>query len=189
GGGGGTGGGTSLPVSFFVTSTGSGPAGGNLGGIQGADAKCQALASAAGAGAATWRAYLSTTTEDARDRIGSGPWFNFAGDMVASSVASLHTNGISNGVPQHMMDQNGNAIPAKEHDILTGSLPNGTKDIGGTCADWTSGAFAVHATVGHTDIPNPPFSPSWNSAHRTLGCTQNSFQNPNGAGRLYCFAL
>jgi hypothetical protein len=190
-GGAGVGGGPAVAFSFFVTSFGSGASGGNLGGLAGADAKCQSLAQTAGVGAATWRAYLSSSAGDARDRIGTGPWTNFAGDTIATSVAGLHANGIphdQNGIT-FMMDEFGAAIPASEHDILTGSTPTGTLVNGGTCADWTSSANAEDVMVGHTDIPAPQFSPSWNSAHLVGSCTENALDNTNGAGRLYCFAM
>lgn len=176
-------------MSFFVTSVGSGAVGGNLGGLVGADQTCQTLAMAAGQGACTWRAYLSTTDEDARDRIGEGPWMNAAGDVVAADLTALHTDGVSNGKPMHMMDENGASIPAAEHDILTGSEEDGTVTDGGTCADWTSDGGNDGARVGHSDIPgNPAFSPSWNAAHTVGGCSQQNLISTNGAGRLYCFA-
>lgn len=179
-----------MGLSFFVTSVGSGDAGGDLGGLEGADATCQALAEAVGAGDRTWHAYLSTSTEDARDRIGAGPWFNAAGDMVAADVESLHADGLSNGDPQHMLDENGAEVPAQEHDILTGSQEDGTLLDGSTCDDWTSSGGGDQARVGHSDIPmNPMFSPSWNSAHDTPGCGPGDLEEVGGAGRLYCFAI
>jgi hypothetical protein len=196
-GGGGAGGGEPAPFSFFVTSVGSGQLGGNLGGLAGADAICQALADAAGAGNATWHAYVSATTEDARDRIGTGPWVNFAGDTVAMDVDTLHADGLSNGpsaadpnAPQHILDEMGNPAPGAEHDILTGSLEDGTLDDGNNCNDWTSDAGGDSARVGHSDVPmNPQFSPSWNSAHDSAGCGEQDLIDTGGAGRLYCFAL
>ena len=179
-----------MGLSFFVTSVGSGDAGGNLGGLEGADAACQALAEAVGEGARTWHAYLSTSTVDARDRIGSGPWYNAAGEMIAADVASLHADGLSNGDPQHALDENGQEVPGNEHDILTGSQEDGTLLDGSTCDDWTSSSGGGQARVGHSDIPmNPMFSPSWNSAHDTPGCGPGHLQQVGGAGRLYCFAI
>jgi hypothetical protein len=179
-----------LGLSFFVTSVGSGDAGGDLGGLEGADAACQSLAEAVGAGDRTWHAYLSDSTEDARDRIGAGPWYNAAGDMIAADAGSLHADGLSNGDPQHMLDENGNEVPANEHDILTGSQEDGTLLEGSTCDDWTSNGGGDQARVGHSDIPaNPMFSPSWNSAHDTPGCGPDDLQDVGGAGRLYCFAI
>ena len=158
--------------------------------LEGADATCHALAEAVGEGARTWHAYLSASTEDARDRIGAGPWYNAAGDMVAADVASLHADGLSNGDPQHMLDENGNEVPASEHDILTGSQEDGTLMEGSTCDDWTSDGGGEQARVGHSDIPmNPMFSPSWNSAHDTPGCGAEQLEQVGGAGRLYCFAI
>lgn len=177
-------------MSFFATSVGSGEMGGNLGGLEGADATCQALADAVGQGGCTWHAYLSTTDEDARDRIGAGPWQNAAGDVIAADVDALHTDGLSNGDPQHVLDEHGNEIPGNEHDILTGSQEDGTLLEGSTCEDWTAAGGESVARVGHSDIPmNPMFSPSWNSAHDTPGCTPEELAQVGGAGRLYCFAI
>ena len=80
------------PMSFFVTSTGPGD-GANLGGLEGADAHCQMLATGVGRGSATWRAYLSTqgpNAVNARDRIGTGPWHNAQGGRIGRSVAEIH---------------------------------------------------------------------------------------------------
>jgi hypothetical protein len=181
-------------LTFFVTSSGSGEDGGDLGGLAGADARCDELATAVGAGSKTWRAYLSTASEDARDRIGSGPWMNAAGEMIAADVEVLHTEGLSNGDPQHMLDENGATVPGNEHDILTGSDAAGRllteAGVVATCNDWTaSGATDPGPRVGHSDIPaNPMFSPSWNSAHTAPGCDAASLTMVGGAGRLYCFA-
>ena len=65
-----------------------------LGGLEGADKQCQTLAQAAGAGGKTWHAYLSTQGSgavNARDRIGSGPWKNAKGTVIAKDVADLHS--------------------------------------------------------------------------------------------------
>ncbi len=178
-------------MTFFATSVGSGEMGGNLGGLEGADATCQALAEAVGQGGCTWHAYLSTSEEDARDRIGTGPWQNANGDMVASDVESLHDDGLPNGDPEQLvLDENGAEVPGNEHDILTGSNEDGTLLDGSTCADWTSSSGDDVARVGHSDIPdNPMFSPSWNSAHDTPGCAPDDLDQVGGAGRLYCFAI
>jgi hypothetical protein len=177
-------------MSFFATSAGSGVDGGNLGGLAGADARCQAFADAVGQGACTWHAYLSSSTEDARDRIGTGPWQNSAGETIAASVEALHTDGLSNDDPQHVLDENGLAVPGNEHDILTGSQEDGTLLPDATCADWTSDSQDDDAGVGHSDIPqNPMFSPSWNQAHVVNGCREQDLESTGGAGRLYCFAL
>jgi len=186
GGAGGSGG--ALAFSFFVTSVGSGALGGNLGGLTGADAICQGLATAAGVGAGTWHAYLSTSAEDARDRIGTGPWTNFDGAVIAADVAALHNDGLSNGNPQHIIDETGNPAPANEHDIFTGSGDDGTLSGNTTCQDWTSNSNQDTGHVGHSDIPMN-FSPSWNNAHDTQSCTRNGIINRGGSGRLYCFAL
>src|SRR3954449_10626676 len=76
-------------MGFFVTS--SNPKGGNLGGLAGGDALCQSLAQAAGAGGKNWHAYLSSSTVDAKTRIGNGPWYNFKSELIASNVADLHS--------------------------------------------------------------------------------------------------
>jgi hypothetical protein len=170
---------------------GSGANGGNLGGLDGADAVCERLATAVGAGSRTWRAYLSTDTVDAISRIGDGPWYNQALTEVASSVADLLAEGISNGDPQLILDETGTPAPANQHDILTGTLENGTKAPGLNCANWTSNSadLTEQPQVGHSDIPgNPMFSPSWNAAHVSANCSQQGLTMRGGAGRLYCFA-
>jgi hypothetical protein len=183
-------------LSFFVTSTGSGADGGNIGGLAGADAKCAALAEEAGAVGFTWRAYLSSSEVDAIDRIGDGPWYNAEADLVAADLTSLRANGISNAAPQHMRDENGDVVPQREHDIFTGSNDAGELylDENGathTCNDWTSsGTEPGGPRVGHSDVPtNPMFSASWNNAHDAPACDQASIAMVGGAGRLYCFAL
>ena len=182
-------------MSFFITSVGSGADGGNLGGLSGADGRCQMLATAVGAGSKTWHAYLSSSSVNARDRIGSGPWYNQAGERSADSVAALHPatgNGLSNGNPQHVLDETGMPAPGNQHDVLTGSLPDGTLSGALTCMDWTSNSEGLteNPQVGHSDIPgNPMFSPSWNSAHVSANCSQAGLTARGGAGRLYCFAV
>lgn len=183
--------------SFFVTSVGSGEDGGDLGGLAGADATCEQLAEAAqpGAEARTWRAYLSTEDENARDRIGDGPWYNVNDEMIAQDLASLLSpDPVFNGAQNMIVDENGTNAPGPEHDILTGSDAMGMlmlKDDGtpDNCDNWTSSSEALTAFVGHSDIPgNPMFSPSWNAAHQTQSCTQEGLVAFGGAGRLYCFA-
>ena len=197
-------------MSFFITSVGSGN-GANVGGLAGADAHCQMLAEAAGAGDRTWAAYLSTqgpNAVNARDRIGSGPWYNADGVMVAESVAALHMDSANineetgldeNGddVPYVRLQPDGTAIPPAEqpepveHDILTGSQADGTAFPAGedrTCANWTSNGDGS-AMLGHHDRRSlqPGLSP-WGAAHPSQGCGQQSLVNTGGAGRLYCFA-
>jgi hypothetical protein len=181
--------------SFFVTSVGSGANGGNLGGLAGADATCQRLATAVNAGNRTWRAYLSTTTANARDRIGTGPWYNKNGLLIAASVDALHDAAtVFNGSPNLIVDENGVNAPGPEHDILTGSTAEGRlfateQGVVLTCSDWTSNAAEFAARVGHSDIPgNPMFSPLWHSAHDSANCTAAGLVMRGGAGRLYCFA-
>jgi hypothetical protein len=180
------------PMSFFVTSRGSGN-GGNLGGLAGADAICQNLAEGVGQGALTWRAYLSTqgpNAVNARDRIGPGPWFNANGAQIAADVNSLHSMG-------HRMsaftalDENGNRIPGSgyspnRHDILTGSQADGTAYPAGedmTCNNWTSSSNNGKARIGHHDYA------AWASAHDTRGCSQDALISTGGDGLLYCFAV
>jgi hypothetical protein len=198
-------------MSFFVTSAGSGH-GGNLGGLAGADARCQALASVAGAGDKTWRAYLSTqgpNTVDARDRIGSGPWYNATGEMIAENVDQLHQEEENNinfataldehgrPVPYVSIGPDGNPLPLAlqmtvEHDVLTGSQPDGTAFPPGedrTCSNWTS-SDEGSAMLGHHDRRGlqPSLSP-WSAAHPSQGCGQQSLVDTGGAGRYYCFAI
>jgi hypothetical protein len=170
-------------MSFFVSSTGSGAAGGNLGGLLGADGKCAALASATGA-AGTWRVYLSTSTENARDRIGAGPWYNALGQLVASDVDDLHTNKTRNP-----LDENGVAVPRTEHDIFTGSRSDGTlAGTSSTCLNWTSAAATDRGMVGHVDWQNYMNSAAnWTGAHLSDGCSEALLNSSNGAGRIYCF--
>lgn len=174
-------------MSFFVTSTGSGNSGGNLGGLAGADAKCQTLATAAGAGGRTWRAYLSITGTNARDRIGTGPWYNQKGTMIAADIATLHANQIPTA---NMFDEKGAVVPTQapnEHDILTGTNADGTANAS-TCEGWTSNAGNRTAIVGHHDSSTTAANATdrWNNAHVTNNCA--SFTAQGGSGRFYCFA-
>ncbi len=190
------------PMSFFVTSVGSGD-GGNLGGLAGADAHCQALASAVGRGAATWRAYLSQapgggmSLVNARDRIGNGPWYNANGVYVAWDVDGLHEDRNNMRKP-NSVDENGDVVNGagdrpNRHDILTGSKADGTgynpweKDKGDhSCSSWTSNDKGS-ANVGHHDRHGGGFT-SWNNAHPSRGCSQKNLASSGGAGLLYCFA-
>lgn len=199
-----SGGGSSEPrVSFFVTSVGTGASGGNIGGLAGADEMCRSLADAVGAGDRTWRAYLSTSDEDARDRIGNGPWYNVRLQEVAADVESLHADGIPRLLwgdvddPDEeglVIDENGDLVPLVEHDIITGSTIEGGVSEGRTCLDWTSASENEVAQVGHSDLAPPgvtiggPDTLSWNSAHETVSCTEEGLAVRQGAGRFYCFA-
>jgi hypothetical protein len=183
-------------MSFFITSTGSGMVGGNLGGIEAADAKCKMLAEAAGTAGRTWKAYISSSKENAKDRIGKGPWYNAKGEMLAASVEALHPTINAEMMRaayimarpdlKLMLDEKGGTVPGNQHDILTGSKADGTVIANATCMDWTSNAAAMNAQVGHTDLP-AMFSASWNSAH-TANCSAMGLMMVGGAGRLYCFA-
>ena len=189
-------------MSFFVTSTTS-PTG-NLGGLRGADSRCQMLAAAAGRGQRTWRAYLSVERDpdngnaatDARSRIGSGPWYNAAGTLVAQDLNALHA---LKGDAALFLDERGQRIAGQwpgsprpvEHDILTGSTADGRVMPGMTCADWTSSASTVAGQVGHSDGLGPGGDPSgnfgsWNSSHANQNCADTAPRG--GAGRIYCFA-
>ena len=195
------------PVGFFVTSVTS--VTGNLGGLAGADFTCQRLAGAAGHTGRAWRAYLSVEQDSAngnmpthaRDRIGTGPWYNANGILVANNVAELHSR---RGDAAVFVDERGRRINGQwpgspspnEHDILTGSTAEGTVIPGETCGDWTStAATGVSRRVGHSDglggggstTPTPTNNVvSWNSAHTSAGCANTA--PGGGAGRFYCFA-
>jgi hypothetical protein len=202
GGASGAGGGAGPSLSFFVTSIGSGAVGGDLGGLAGADEICRTLAAAVGAGDRTWRAYLSTSAEDARDRIGSGPWYNVRLQEVAPDIETLHAEGIARiewvaDDPDEeglVIDENGDYVPLSDHDIVTGSTMEGRVFDGRTCSDWTSASEGDVAQVGHSDLAptgvtiGGPDRLSWNSAHETVSCTEAGLAERQGAGRFYCFA-
>ena len=183
-------------MSFFVTSVGRG-FGGNLGGVRGADAHCQQLAAAVGAGSRRWRAYLSAPPASdapavqARDRIGTGPWFNAKGVEIAASLAALH-DGPNELGPEQSLTEKGSVVAPGRHDILTGSNPDGTLAGDGgsdtTCGGWTSHA-AGRAMLGHHNRSGGGARPtSWNSAHLSRGCSQTALRASLGDGLLYCFA-
>ena len=184
-------------MSFFVTS--SNPKGGNLGGLAGADAVCQSLAQAAGAGSKTWHAYLSTSTVDAKSRIGNGPWYNFKGQQIAANVADLHgpNNKISaatalteKGTAPNYLAGNPPAPAAQplQHDILTGTNEDGTKNED-TCKDWTVGDASAKAMLGHADrLGRNPGVNSRNAIHPSQGCGMEQLAPTGGAGMLDCFA-
>jgi hypothetical protein len=187
-------------LGFFITSAGPGK-GADLGGLAGADRQCQTLAQAAGAGSRTWRAYLSTgamggeAAVNARDRIGTGPWANAKGVVVAKSVDELHSDK-NNLTKETALTEKGEVVPGRgdtpnKHDILTGSQPDGTAFPAGndtTCKNWTSSGEGS-AQVGHHDRqgggPNPT---SWNSSHASKGCSQENLRGTGGDGLFYCFA-
>jgi hypothetical protein len=189
-------------MSFFVTSVGSGK-GGDLGGIAGADAHCQALAQAAGAGNKTWHAYLSSSTNpnngqatNARDRIGNGPWQNAKGVVIAKDVNDLHTNPNIN--KETLLDEKGNRIKVRGdtpnmHDMLTGSDMQGRAfpaNLNLTCNNWTSSTFGS-AMLGHGDregIADTVYQHSPFAAHMSRDCTQPGLVATGGNGLFYCFA-
>jgi hypothetical protein len=192
-------------MSFFVTSASYGH-GGNLGGIEGADARCQQLAQAAGAGTRVWRAYLSTQAEgryravNARDRIGRGPWQNAQGVVIARNLDELHGN--NNLTKQTALTERGQVVSGRgdtpnKHDVLTGSTPEGMAFLPGadrTCGNWTSSTQGS-AIVGHHDrigLRDDAPSKSWNSSHPSRGpgggCSQADLRGTGGDGLFYCFA-
>ena len=194
-------------MTFFVTSVNPGK-GGDLGGLEGADRHCQSLAQAAGAGHRTWRAYLSTQAAtlagtdfvNARDRIGTGPWQNAKGEVVARSVDELHSAN-SRLTKETALDEKGQIVNGRtekpnKHDILTGSRPDGTAFPGKpfpdmTCGNWTNGSDSGAAMTGHHDRVGPSdasWAVSWNAAHPTLGCSMEKIRPTGGDGLFYCFA-
>jgi hypothetical protein len=189
-------GGNKSVTRFFVTGKGLGK-GGDLGGLAGADAHCQALAQAQGAGDHTWRAYLSTEATataaavNARDRIGAGPWYNSGGDLIAPHLAALHGSQ-SRLAKETAVTEISDEVSPDVHEILTGSRPDGTAFPGNaqrTCNNWTSSG-AGSAQVGYSDRKGQGANPnSWNSAHPTSGCSEEAFRKSGGAGLFYCFAI
>ena len=194
------------PMSFFVTSVGLGN-GANLGALAGADKHCQTLAAAAGGGGKTWHAYLSVSAANgqpavnARERIGSGPWYNSKGARVAQNVADLHGDTLeqaqkgNNLVKSTALTEKGNPVNGigdtpNTHDILTGSTLDGRAFTDGqdhTCGNWTSNAAGT-AQLGHSDRQGGGGT-SWNSIHPSRGCSQENLVSTGGAGLLYCFAI
>ena len=189
-------------MSFFVTSVGKGD-GANLGGLDGADAHCATLAKAAGSAKTSWKAYLSTTAPqgeagvNARDRIGKGPWQNVKGVVVANSVDELHSDK-TNVTKETALTEKGEVIKGRgdepnEHDMLTGSDPQGMYSTAGgdtTCKNWTSNGEGS-AIVGHHDrigLKDTRHMTSWNSSHGSAGCSQEALVKTGGAGHFYCFA-
>ncbi len=184
-------------MTFFITSDGPGN-GGDLGGIEGADAHCQALAEAAGAGGKTWAAYLGTEREggrgvDARSRIGDGPWHNAAGVLIAENIDQLHLG--PNIVRSTALDEDGNRVLGRgdetnRHDILTGAMADGTAFFPDaddhTCNNWTS-SDEGSAMLGHFDRQGGG-NTSWNAAHQSRSCSQADLRATGGDGLLYCFA-
>jgi len=188
-------------MTFFVTSVGKGD-GANLGGLEGADAHCQALAKTAGSKLTNWRAYLSTTAPggeagvNARNRIGKGPWHNAKGVLIAKNVNTLHS-AANNITKQTALTEKGEIVSGRGdavnmHDILTGSDPAGMYSTAGgdtTCGNWTSNGEGS-AIVGHHDrigLKDTRHMKSWNSSHGTRGCSQDGLKTTGGTGLFYCF--
>lgn len=185
-------------MSFFLTSRGPGD-GANLGGLDGADAHCQMLASEVGSEGKTWRAYLSTNGQggvNARDRIGSGPWHNAKGVQIAGNLDELHYSNAALTKETQLNENgeitNGRGDDPNQHDILTGTQLDGMRFTDGedhTCSDWTSNGTGS-AQVGHHDRTGGGAVPSsWNSAHGSRGCGQSDLQGTGGNGYFYCFAI
>ncbi len=208
-------------MSFFITSAGPGD-GANLGGLSGADQRCQSLAAAAGSTGKTWRAYLSSTGENggapihARDRIGSGPWYNYGGVQVAANVEDLHSDNNNLTKETALTEQggmvNGVGDNPNMHDIITGSTADGRlapavatpparsqppdspdrMPVNMTCNNWTTSTtdWNSFTKVGHSDrMGGGPAGPSWNSSHESHGCSQQQLTASGGAGLFYCFAI
>ena len=195
------GGGGKAGMSFFVTSSGPGN-GADLGGLAGADRNCQSLASAAGASSRTWRAYLSQQPTanvpgiNARERIGRGPWKNAKGDVIATDVEQLHgANGLTKqtALTERGAVINGRGDTPNQHDVLTGSQPDGRFIVGNvntTCGNWTQSGEGS-AMVGHHDktgLDESVPAKSWNSSHLSRGCSADALKGTGGAGLYYCFA-
>lgn len=189
------------PMTFFITSAGPGD-GANLGGLDGADQHCQSLAEAVSAGDRQWQAYLGTIAADGeaavnpRDRIGTGPWHNAEGVMIAKSVEDLHSDA-NNLNKSTALDESGEVVNGRGdspnmHDILTGANLDGTAYTGegyDNCGNWTSNGEGS-ARVGHHDRTGGGQNPSsWNSAHGSRGCSQANLQGTGGNGLFYCFAV
>lgn len=196
------------PMSFFVTSTPKGD-GANYGGLAGADQYCQTMAAGAGGGGKTWHAYLSTQAAagqpavNARDRIGTGPWYNSKGQMIAMNLSQLHGDTLDearlgNSVTKATaITEKGDSVKGfgdqpNQHDILTGSMPDGRAYSDGmdhTCSNWTSDKDGMgSAQLGHFDRTGGG-NTSWNSTHPSRGCSQQNLVSTGGAGLLYCFAI
>jgi hypothetical protein len=180
-------------MTFFISSAGSGD-GANLGGVEGADAICQRLAEAAGSTGKTWRAYLSTSTVNARDRIGAGPWYNAKGVLIAANLDDLHNDATNMINKETGLTETGATVPGRgeepnQHDILTGTNADGTANAN-TCGDWTLDGEGS-AMLGHHDRMGPDTlatATSWNASHPSRGCSQEGLVGTGGAGLLYCFA-
>jgi hypothetical protein len=191
-------------MTFFVTSAGLGK-GGDLGGIEGADRQCQQLGTAAGAGNKTWHAYLSSTSPaanpsaavHARDRIGKGPWQNFKGTVIATSVDDLHSDNNKLARDTILTERgtilSGVGYTPVVHDIVTGSQADGRAwppNLGLTCNNWTSSQFGS-AMLGHSDrlgLADTVYARSWNATHMSRGCSQDDLRATGGGGSFYCFA-
>jgi hypothetical protein len=197
-------GGPPQPMSFFVTSVGKGD-GANLGGLAGADAHCQMLATAAGRGGVTWHAYLSTqgpNAVNARDRIGRGPWYNQRGQIMAMNVAELHGDTLDQARAGNALGKgtsltekgtvvNGVGDNPNMHDALTGSQLDGrayTDGMDHTCNNWTSNGMGT-AQLGHIDRMGLGTNSSWVSVHPSQGCSPANLAATGGAGLFYCFAV
>ena len=179
-------------LTFFVTSRAAGTGGGNIGGLEGADAHCRALAKAVGS-QRTFRAYLSAVSPGgapihARDRIGKGPWINANGELVANTLEELHG---SPGPSQRALSYFENGKRVDQHDIMTGSNPDGTLAEGDyTCRNWTS--TAGKTWLGHSNRIGSccgDRNTSWISAHESQTCSSAGLAAMGGASYIHCFAV
>ena len=204
--------------SFFVTSlvairreSGSENGfGGNLGGLTGADEICRKIAerSMPNSGAKGWRAFLSTTTVNAIDRIGMGPWYDRAGRVVAMNLQGLLSTrpAADDAIVDDLPNEDGAPNQAgtgmgddDNHDTITASNTDGEWDGGSTCDDWTSATGSDGPRVGHSWPAQSGMS--WIQAHTAPGCepgvnllqngpgSGNGIGNGGGYGGFYCFAL
>ncbi len=191
-------------MTFFVTSVSSGK-GADLGGLAGADAHCQKLAAAVGAGNRSWHAYLSqqpvggAAAINARDRIGGGPWTNAKGVIIAYNVGELH-DPTANLTKQTLLTEKGEMVNGRTetpntHDALTGSDWYGRAYPAGadmTCGNYTKSGSEGAIQMGHTDrtgLTEDNLARSWNSSHASRGgCSQDALKGTGGAGLFYCFA-
>lgn len=181
-------------MSFFITSRGMGD-GANLGGLAGADAHCAVLAEEAGVTGKTWRAYLSTTGANgvnARDRIGQGPWYNAKKELIVRNINELHYSNVNLNKQMSLTERggivNGVGDQPNQHDMLTGSNPDGTASSQ-TCNNWTSNTADSQAILGHADRRGGgAMATSWNAAHASRGCSQENLIASGGNGYFYCFA-
>ncbi len=173
-------------------------------GLEGADAICQEIARRVCFGNKTWKAYLSTSQEDAIDRIGSGPWYDHAGNLVADDVDGLTSGNrpaggaCDDGTYDELgtfhdgsTDVNNDGQDDDDHDTLTASNSNG-RYAGFSCDDWTSTTATGGGSGGPVGGGGPMLGHSWpafsgqgwSQAHPGHGCEAgvNFIQDGPGTG-------